>query len=336
MSSPTKRALTPADVAKLVGASFGSDVTVIESAELTGGGYATVWRALLDDGRHVVLKVAPPPGVRLLRYEAGLIRAEAEYFALARAAGVPAPAVLHHGTDRDVCGSDWLVTAHLPGTGLHELRHAYPDLDHATVRRELGAALAGLHRVTGAWFGYSGDRARATTWPDAFALMIGDLLADAREWRVKLPSSPVRIRALVARHADALTLVRRPALLHFDTWDGNVLASVDGGGVARLTGLVDGERYLYGDPLMDFVSAALFRRIEDEPGHPFLAGYAAANGGEPALDEPARRRLSLYRLHLYLLMLAEMPSRGEAGAEHDERREFLAKLVTEQLDDLAD
>jgi hypothetical protein len=40
----------------------------------------------------------------------------------------------------------------------------------------------------------------------------------------------------------------RPALLHFDLWDGNVPAA-------------DGP-----DPLLDLVSSAPFRRIEVEPG----------------------------------------------------------------------
>jgi len=47
-------------------------------------------------------------------------------------------------------------------------------------------------------------------------------------------------------------------------------------------------------------------RIDDDPEHPFVVGYF----GEPTtFDEPARRRLALYRLHMYLLMFVEMPSR---------------------------
>ncbi|GIJ37817.1 hypothetical protein [Micromonospora andamanensis] len=42
-----------------------------------------------------------------------------------------------------------------------------------------------------------------------------------------------------------------------------------------MCGLVDGERFLYGDPLLDLVSPLLFRGAEDEPRHPFLRGYAA-------------------------------------------------------------
>jgi len=115
-----------------------------------------------------------------------------------------------------------------------------------------------------------------------------------------------------------LATVTRPALLHFDLWDGNVLAA---GG--QLTGLVDGERFLWGDPLLDLVSPALYHRIEDEPEHPFLRGYAAATG--LVLDDAARTRLALYRIHLYLLMLAEGPSRGIpiGGKRHNHLTELL-------------
>ena len=64
-------------------------------------------------------------------------------------------------------------------------------------------------------------------------------------------------------------------MLHFDCWDGNVLAAPDRDGRLRLRGLVDGERFLYGDPLLDLVSPLLFRRVEDEPEHPLLRGYQA-------------------------------------------------------------
>ena len=97
---------------------------------------------------------------------------------------------------------------------------------------------------------------------------------------------PAGIAASVERHRACLATVTRPALLHFDLWDGNVLGP-DG----SLTGLVDGERYLYGDPLLDLVSPALFRRIEDEPDHPFLRGYPPRPAwcSTTAGPDPARR-----------------------------------------------
>ena len=173
-----------------------------------------------------------------------------------------------------------------------------------------------MHTITGDRFGYTGDRAHGGDWPAAFAAMIGELRADAAAWQVPLPP----LDGVVERHRGVLAAVTRPALLHFDLWDGNVLAGPDG----ALTGLVDGERFLFGDPLLDLVSPALFRRIEDDPAHPFLLGYRP-----PPFDPAARTRLTLYRIHLYLLMLTEAPSRGITG-----RNDRVAELLGRELEQL--
>jgi aminoglycoside phosphotransferase (APT) family kinase protein len=309
MRSPTQRNLDFSSIAGLLGDAFG--VNVSTASELSGGGFAAVWRATLADGRDVVVKVGPPPEARLLRYERGLIPAEADYFRMVRAGatGLPVPEVLH-------LGDDWIVTTLLPGTSLTEVP------DSPAVREQLGAAVAGLHRITGPHFGYTGDRPAGRDWPTAYGAMLADLLADAADWEVPLPPG---IDTLADRHHATLAGVTRAALLHFDLWDGNVLTA-DG----RLTGLVDGERFLWGDPLLDLVSPALFHRIEDQPEHPFLRGYTAATG--LVLDDTARIRLGLYRIHLYVLMLAEGPSRGipVGGDRHDR----LTALLDSELRDL--
>ncbi|MFC0003825.1 phosphotransferase [Micromonospora siamensis] len=328
--SPTRRDLDPDQVRRYVAASLGPQVEVADCGPLTGGGFAAVWWVRLDDGRQVVLKVGPPPQVPLLRYERDMIGAEARYLRLvaARAPGVPVPALLHHGHHPEL--GDWLLTARLPGRTLWELTRAGADV--GPLRAEFGRALAALHAVTGDRYGYDGGRAAAPTWRGAYPAMVDDLLADAADWDVPLPVPAARIRELVARHAAVLDAVRRPALLHFDGWAGNVLA-VDGpDGVPRLSGLVDGERHLWGDPLVDLVSPLLFRRAEDEPDDPLVRAYRAASPFP--LDAPARRRLGLYRLHLYLLMTVEMPSRGITASSDPGRVERLAGLVDAELADL--
>ncbi|MGC4835488.1 phosphotransferase family protein [Micromonospora vinacea] len=329
--SPTQRTLTPADVAYLIGASFGPQTRVRDAGPLAGGGYATVWWALLDDDRRVVLKLAPPAGTPLLRYERGLCAAEERYFRLVaeRAPQVPVPPVLWRGADPAY--GEWLVTAMLPGQSLSDLAGTGVAVDDGPARYDLGVALAAVHRITGERFGYDGDRANGPTWRAAFTAMLDALLADAADWDVRLPVTPDRLHALVGRHGDVLDEVRRPALLHFDCWDGNVLAAPDRDGRLRLRGLVDGERFLYGDPLLDLVSPLLFRRVEDEPEHPLLRGYQATAAEPLVLDASARRRLGLYRLHLYLLMTVEMPSRAMTARSHPGRHARLAALLDEEL-----
>jgi aminoglycoside phosphotransferase (APT) family kinase protein len=308
MRSPTQRTLTPADVGAVVRTGLGCPVTT--AAELSGGTFAAIWRATLADGREVVVKVGPPASAGLLRYEQALIPSEAEYYTMVRrhAPGVPVPEVLAVSAD-----AEWIITTLLPGRPLTEA-------DSARARTELGAAIARVHEITGPHFGYTVGRPAGDDWPTAFFAIIEALRADADDWDVPLPP----MDGVLERHAGRLAAVTRPALLHFDLWDGNVLVGPDG----SLSGLVDGERYLYGDPLLDFVSPALFRRIEDEPDHPFVAGYRPA-----PFDEDARIRLALYRVHLYLLMIAEGPSRGIAIT--DGRHDYLTALLTEELAALA-
>ena len=188
MRSPTQLDLRESDLAALLGE------PVTGAVELTGGGFATVWRATLADGRDAVIKIGPPPGARLLRYERALIEAEAEYFRLTRSAapGVPVPEVLRQG-------DNWVVTSLLPGRPLTD----GPDND--PVREQLGAAVAELHRITGPHFGYSGGRAAGADWPTALAATLADLRADARDWQVPLPD----LDGLIERHREFSDLVTR-------------------------------------------------------------------------------------------------------------------------------
>ena len=332
MTSPTQQSLTPPTIAELVRRSLGAAVT--GCAELTGGGFAAVWRAELGDGRAVVVKVGPRPDVPLLGYEAQMLRAEAEYLRLVAhgAPAVPVPRLLHYSPGGDVVDAEWLVTTHLPGVPLPRLREESPEIDDRPVRRDLGAAIAAVHRVTGDRYGYTGDRPHGASWRAAFSAMVESLLADAVAWGVDLASQPERVRAALRRHGDLLDLIVRPALLHFDLWDGNLIVAREPAGTARLAGLVDGERYLYGDPLLDLVSPALLRRIEDEPDHPFLTGYAEAAGAPIVLDEPAVLRIALYRMHLGLVMAVEMPSRGMTTPADDARRSAVAAYLDAELD----
>src|SRR5262249_24407903 len=151
--------LTPDDVAGYVRSALGADAPVRACSPLAGGGFAAVWRVHLADGHTVVLKVGPPPGVPLLRYEKDLVAEEARYYAIVPA-DVPVPRFLH-------AGPDWHLSTSLPGTPLTDVSG-----DTATARAELGAAVARLHTVTGERFGYTGDRAHGATWRAAFTAMV--------------------------------------------------------------------------------------------------------------------------------------------------------------------
>jgi aminoglycoside phosphotransferase (APT) family kinase protein len=107
--------------------------------------------------------------------------------------------------------------------------------------------------------------------------------------------------------------VTTPVLVHFDLWDGNILVESSSAG-RRISALIDAERAFWGDPLAEFVSLALFADIEQDTA--FLRGYRAA-GGMVTFDFAARRRLSLYRAYLYLIMWVEAVPRQFSQKSRD-------------------
>ncbi len=291
---------------------------VIDYAPLAGGTYNTVSRVTLRDGQRLVVKLPPDNDAgSTLTYEHDLLRAEVDYYQAAAAIpGTPVPHVLHTGLGpgKLVAG---LVMTERPGTPWHEAEATLSTGERAALREELGTVVARLHTLTGPGFGYPGrplGRPLADTWREAFTAMMEALLADAERYHARLPTPVADLRKVFAAGAEVLDDVTRPALVHFDLWPGNLLLDGDPGGDRRLSGLIDGERMFWGDPVAEFVSLALFDNLERDEA--FLGGYAAA-GGAADFDDSVRRRLALYRCYLYLIMLIEVVPRRSSPGQRD-------------------
>jgi hypothetical protein len=220
---------------------------------------------------------------------------------------------------------------HSPGVPWSDVAEAMDPAERSRLLAELGGLVGRLHAVRGPGFGYPAGHVAPLGggWPVAFAAMAGAVLADAEAYRPWLPRPVREIRVVLAGGAAALAEVAEPALVHFDLWPGNVL--LDGApGSRSVSGLIDGERMFWGDPLADFPSLSLlFGPLEDDPA--FLRGYGAA-GGATSFDAAARVRLALYRCYLYLVMLVEVVPRGTAGEQLAWVRDFTGPRLEAALD----
>jgi aminoglycoside phosphotransferase (APT) family kinase protein len=301
----------------LIADAFGPGTGIARSEELGDGFFNAAFRLQLTDGRDVVLKASPPPDAALLTYESDIMRAEVEFFRAAAAADVPLPDILHAGLDRTVIDGDYVVMSAVQGLTWHAARDALDASQRAALQRELGGYLARLHRIGNprALFGYPAvPQLSAPTWPDAFTAMLGALIDDANRYRVALPVGDEELRAAVQRNSSALAEITTPALIHFDLWPGNILISPpDQATAPRINGLIDGERVIWGDPLMEFIGADVFGRADRDPD--LRTGYLEG-GGTIAEDAQARRRLALYHLYMQLLLLIEVAPRGYSDEEY--------------------
>jgi aminoglycoside phosphotransferase (APT) family kinase protein len=304
-----RRKLDRAGLSHVLGISTVDPQRVASVTELTQASYNTVYRVRLTDGSGLVVKVAPDPAAPGLSHEHDLIRTEAMFYR-ATQGKIPVPEVVY-------ADSEYLVMTECPGANWFTQREQITERER--LRSELGRIVAALHGITGAGFGYP-QNPLVPAWREAFMGMMSDALRDAERYAVPLPKPVGEIRELVSGNADLLEVVQTPVLVHFDLWDGNILVHE-----GRISGLVDGERAFWGDPLAELVSLSLFGDITED--HAFLAGYGGVD-----FTAGTRRRLAMYRAYLFTLMIVETVPRGYEGEDHDRIMNLTKRLLVAQLD----
>jgi aminoglycoside phosphotransferase (APT) family kinase protein len=161
-------------VAEMLAAAGIPQAQVTEVTPLDGGTFNDVSRVTLTDGRHLILKVAPAPGVPVLAYERGILRTEALFYELA-APHCQLPAVIYAGFGHDGGTGDFLLMTEVPGRPWPAVAGRIGDRQRPRLRRELGRIVAGLHAITGSEFGYPA-RPLAASWPAAFGGMLDAIM----------------------------------------------------------------------------------------------------------------------------------------------------------------
>jgi aminoglycoside phosphotransferase (APT) family kinase protein len=331
MANVNRRFLTDHQLAEIL-RSQGIDADLTGHEVLAGGTFNTVYRLSFADRPGLVLKLTPDPEGAAMTYEQGILRTEAEFYTLARSrAGLPVPQVIAVA-ELGAGNGQALLVEELPGVPWSQV--TLPAVDQARLRAELGRLVASMRQVTGPGFGYPSESTGQLTarWADAFTGMMDALLADAARFEADLPVTAERVRKALAACTGDLDEVRVPTLVHFDLWSGNILVDVAGGpgGSPVISGIIDGERSLWGDPVIDLVSTALLAEIRDDAD--FLRGYQGS-GAELPLDGSARRRLLLYRVYLGLIMTVEPIPRGSREARPSE---FTRRIEDHLSADLAE
>jgi aminoglycoside phosphotransferase (APT) family kinase protein len=294
MESISKTAVAFADAAAIVRAALGGDATLASSVELTEGWFNAAFTLTLDDGRRVVLKVAPPRDVDVLDYERDIMSAEVDALRIVgRSTTAPVPEVIWFDDEGRHLGTPCFLMTHLPGASLQSLGEQLTAEERDAVDRALGHHLREINEIRGLSFGRLASTAdRHPTWRAAFGALFESVLADGERAAVELPIGYADARKALEAAADPLDEVTEPRLVYWDLWEGNVLIDET---THRLTGMLDLERALWGDPL-----------IEGQFGpHTGSAVLRDAYGPIDTTSDGARCRRALYTLHLHLVMSIE-------------------------------
>lgn len=296
MKSKTKNTKTRAQIEAMVARAFGGMALADDEGavyELKDGWFNAVYSIRLANGQEVILKIAPPPDAEVMSYEKNIMATEVATMRLVRQnPAIPVPNIYFFDDTHEVCDADYFFMEKLAGNTLAHMRARLPAATLATLEYQIGTIIREINSFRGTCFGYEGNPdLRASTWKEVFIRIMDAVLEDAARKRVTYDYSYDEIRDVVWKHAAALEEVTTPCLVHWDAWDANFF--VQNG---RIVGIIDFERALWADPLME----AQFRPFFGDGITNIMRGY-----GKTSFTFAEKQRCYLYSLHLALVMHTE-------------------------------
>lgn len=296
MESKTKNKQTRNQIERMTARAFdGLGLTAGEDAvrELKEGWFNAAYSVRLADGREVILKIAPPQGAEVLQYEKNIMATEVAAMRLVRQnPAIPVPAIYFFDDARDLCDAEYFFMEKIEGDNLEHVKASLPAETQEAIDLRIGAIIREINTFPGVYFGYDGNpRLRAESWQAAFLKFVDALLEDAARKQAVFDYSYDELRGVVLKHAPALEEITTPCLVHWDAWNPNFFVKN-----GQITGIIDFERALWAEPLME----AQFREL-------FGAGvtHAMRGYGKTIFTFAEEQRKQLYSLHLALTMNIE-------------------------------
>lgn len=319
MESATKNKQSDRVILLMVQKAFGNafnpeEVTI---KELTEGFFNVAYEVILPD-QTVILKIAPPTNAKVMSYEHNIMKAEVEALRLVGAkTSVPVPRVLYYDDSHSICEADYFFMDKIEGESYFQLKNQglVPFEFQNQIYFDMGRLNREMNRITGTSFGYLGmPEKQSTDWKETFLAMIEEVLLDGERIEIGLGVSYEEVRDLISKASYSLEEVKEPCFVHWDLWDGNVFIKDN-----KISGIIDFERALWADPLMEFNFRGHIN-IKD-----FYDGYGVN------LSKEAPIRSLLYDMYLYLIMIIETKYRLYPD---DWQYGFATKQLNRAMDEL--
>lgn len=296
MESKTKNRKTRAQLEAMAARAF-PGMSLADGAEaiteLKEGWFNVAYNLKLADGREVILKIAPPQGAEVMLYEKNIMATEVASMRLVRQnPAIPVPEIYFFDDTHELCDADYFFMEKIDADNLEHVKATLPTETQEAVDRHIGEIIREINRFPGVYFGYEGNPdLRAATWKETFVKIVESVLTDAARKNVVFDFGYDEIRDAVGKHAAALEEITTPCLVHWDAWNLNFFVRGD-----KIVGIIDFERALWGDPLME----AQFRQFGNRAITDSMRGY-----GKTSFTFAEEQRLHLYDLHLALVMYVE-------------------------------
>jgi hygromycin-B 7''-O-kinase len=229
------------------------------------------------------------------------------------------PSILAADDSKTLLLQNFLVMTKLEGQHVLSLLDQLDEQELVQINRQVAAILRTLHEVSFDEFGYVGTHGVVEAHSTNFDYMRFQFDKKLREFDEL--GGDKRLRRKIERHAaereELLVGCPRPSFCHNDCHDGNVLVLPAPNGWC-VSGLLDYENVLSGDPLLDLAKAHCYSpRRSDATLNALVDGYGD-------LRDDWREALDLYVLYHWIELWDWLAAAGQeeplAGIAVDMRR----------------
>jgi len=318
LESITKRKLKLEEIKKLVKCAFGEDkIEYLE--EMEEGYFNAIYYIRLSQGREVILKVAPSKEVLLLTYEKDIMRAEVEVLRLIKAkSSVPVPRVYFYDNSGSIIENEYYFMEKIIGEPYSKAVDTHTEEEKNKIEESIGRYNSLINDIKCDTFGYYAQQDKQRdNWADAFLIMIKDILEDGSHFDIPLPLPYDEIYELILDNASYLKEVKTASLVHWDLHPGNIFIDEKN----QISGIIDCERALWGDPLMEVYFSNMFN-----PNN-FSKGYSK----EMLKTKAEKCRRTMYNIYLYLVMVIECTYRQYKS---NDQEKWTFDLLTKEINSL--
>lgn len=216
---------------------------------------------------------------------------------------VSVPRILLADASKRLLGLNFTLMTKLDGSVLGQLETTLAPAQRLSAYVQIGRLLREFHRIPMEAFGYIGPSGIRTAHPTNRAYLTQQFQRKLKEFVEGGGDAGLarRVAEHFADRAELLSACTQAVLCHNDLHAGNLLATA-GNGSVLLTGVLDFEGALAGDPLMDVAKSLYY--LDAETRRALLQGYGAID------REHWSQTLDLYHLYFVLELWCWMAQIG--------------------------
>lgn len=323
MLSKTKAKVTKEGISAICLHAF--NLQVASFSELNDGFYNISYLVQLEDGREVVLKIAPPSDVEILTYEKDIMYAEVLFYKLTKEqTSVPVPEVFGEDFSLSIIPFSYYFMSKLEGKPLTHVKEVNSE-SRGRIYKQLAKILAEIHTIKGDDFGYISmkDKCVGKTYFDAFMVSVEELFKDGLKKTIDYPIELKVLEDLFNQCEPTFNEVSEPCMVHYDLWDGNIFVTEEDG-LINIEGVIDFERGFYGDPAADL--AQVIGYVDLDENSEFFIEYNKHTNEPITYNKSMKIRTYAYRLYLILIMHIECFYRDIDGS-FNPQKEWVSKEI---------